>query len=140
MKCSEVMTKNPTCCTPSDTAQDAAKAMKQVDAGPIPVVRSRDSKELVGIVTDRDLAMRVVAEGKDPKATKLEDVMSRDVSTCMEDDDVSKAARLMEQFQIRRVPIVKADGTVIGIIAQADVAIRVDKPKLTAEVVEQISH
>jgi len=140
MKCSEVMTKDPSCCVPTDTAYDAAQLMKSEDVGPIPIVKDKQSKELVGIVTDRDLTLKVVAAGLDPKATRIEDVMTTDLVTCQVDDDCDAALDLMEENQVRRIPVI--DGSrnrLVGIISQADIATRLDEPAKTAEVVEEIS-
>ena len=139
MKCSEVMTKEPACCLTTDTAFDAAQLMKSEDVGPIPVVNDKQSRKLEGIVTDRDLALKVVAEGLDPKTTKIEEVMTTGVNTCRADDDLNDAVQLMEENHVRRIPIVDENDRLVGIIAQADIATRVDKPNKTAEVVEAIS-
>lgn len=139
MNCSKVMTKDPACCLPSDTAFDAAQLMKTEDVGPIPIVSDKQTKKLDGIVTDRDLALKVVAEGLDPKTTTIESIMTTGVMTCHPDDDVTEALDLMEQHQVRRVPIVDDNDCLVGIIAQADIATRVDEPAKTHEVVEEIS-
>jgi CBS domain-containing protein len=100
---------------------------------------SHDGKTLVGIVTDRDLAIKVVGEGRDPQNTRVEDVMTKKVITCRADDDVQNAMQAMAQYQLRRIPVVDDNGHLVGIISQADVATRVDEPKRTAEVVKEIS-
>ena len=138
MKCSEVMTKDPSCCLPTDTVFDVAQLMKSEDVGPIPIVSDQQAMKLAGIVTDRDLALKVVAEGLDPKQTKIEEIMTTGVQTCGPDDDINNVLRLMEQHHVRRVPIVD-DDRLVGIIAQADVATRIDEPEKTHEVVEEIS-
>src|SRR2546423_8007454 len=122
MKSSEVMTKDPSCCLPTDTVFEAAQLMKSEDVGPIPVVGDKQARKLEGIVTDRDLALKVVAKGLDPKTTKVRDVMTTDVVTCRPDDDANQALELMEQHQVRRIPIVDDNKSLVGIIAQADVA------------------
>jgi CBS domain-containing protein len=139
MKCSELMTKDPSCCLPTDTVFDAAQLMKSEDVGPIPIVNDKQTKKLAGIVTDRDLALKVVAEGLDPKQTQIEEIMTTGVQTCGPDDDVSNVLELMEQHHIRRIPIVDDNDRLVGIIAQADVATRIDQPDKTHEVVEEIS-
>ena len=139
MRCSEVMTKDPSCCLPSDTAFEAAQLMKSEDVGPIPIVSDKETKKLEGIITDRDLALKVVAEGLDPKTTKIEEVMSTGVNTCGPDDDVNEALQSMEENHVRRIPIVDENDRLVGIIAQADIATRIEKPNKTAEVVESIS-
>ena len=139
MKCSEVMTKDPSCCVPTDTAYEAAQLMKSEDVGPIPIIKDEQTKELVGIVTDRDLTLKVVAAGLDPKNTRVEQVMSTGVVTCKAGDDCDAALNLMEEHQVRRIPVVDDHGRLVGIISQADVATRLDEPEKTAEVLEEIS-
>lgn len=138
-KCAEVMTKDPVCCTPADTAVSAARLMKDSDVGPIPVVENAQTKRLVGIVTDRDLALKVVAEGRDPNAVKVEEVMTREPLTCRAEDELQKAIGLMAERQLRRIPVVDEGGKIVGIIAQADVATKTEAPEKTAGVVEEIS-
>jgi CBS domain-containing protein len=139
MNCSEVMTKNPSCCLPSDTVFDAAQLMKSEDVGPIPIVSDKETKKLEGIVTDRDLAIKVVAEGRDPKNTRISEVMTTGIVTCSPDDNVDKALDLMEQHQVRRIAIVDENARLVGIISQADVATRIDDAEKTAEMVEEVS-
>jgi CBS domain-containing protein len=139
VKCGEVMTEGPACCLPSDTADKAAQLMRAEDVGPVPVVADHQSKSLVGIVTDRDLAIKVVADGRDPKSTRVSEVMTTGVATCRREDDLQRALSLMEQHRVRRIPIVDEGRRIVGIIAQADVATRVEAPQETAEVVEEVS-
>src|SRR6185503_9750716 len=129
MKCSEVMTKDPSFCVPTDTVFEAAQLMKKENVGPIPIVKDKDSKRLEGIVTDRDLALKVVAEGLDPKATKVQDVMTTAVISCRPDDNANEVIALMEEHQVRRIPIVDESDRLVGIIAQADIATRMEAPK-----------
>jgi CBS domain-containing protein len=138
-KCNEVMTKKPVCCLPTDLVTKAAELMKSEHIGSIPVIENEQTKKLVGIVTDRDLALRIVAEGLDAKSTKVETVMTRKMVTCHADDDLQKAMDAMSENQLRRIPIVDEDNKIIGIIVQADVAARVDHPKKTAAMVKKIS-
>jgi CBS domain-containing protein len=138
-KCSEVMTRNPVTALPTDTVEHVAQLMQGQDIGPVPVVENQRTMKLVGIVTDRDLTLKVVAQGRDPKQTRIEQVMTRDVVTCHPDDDLQKAMDAMSEHQVRRIPVVDAKGALAGIIAQADVATRVQEPMKTAEVVEEIS-
>src|SRR6266700_4144301 len=139
MKCNEIMTKDPMCCLPGDTVDQAAQLMKDEDVGPVPVVADQTTKRLLGIVTDRDLAVKVVAEARQIAAVKVEEVMTRDPVTCHVDDDLQKAIDAMEKHQVRRIPVVDDNNQIVGIIAQADIAIRAHKPETTAEVVEEIS-
>ena len=138
-KCNEVMTKNPLCCLPEDLVTKAAGLMKSENIGSIPVVENEQTKKLVGIVTDRDLTLKIVAEGLDAKSTKVEAVMTRKVVTCRAEDDLQKALDAMSEHQLRRIPVVDGDHKIVGIIAQADVATRVDQPQKTAEMVKEIS-
>jgi CBS domain-containing protein len=138
-KCDEVMTKNPVCCLPDDMVVKAAQLMKRENIGPIPVIENEETRKLVGIVTDRDLALKIVAEGRDAKSTKVEAVMTHKVVTCRADDDLQIALDAMSEHQLRRIPIVDNDNKILGIISQADVATRVDQPEKTAEMVKEIS-
>ena len=137
MKCSDVMTKNPKTCSPTDIVEQAAQLMKSEDVGPIPIVGDNDKLE--GIITDRDIVLKVVAEGRDPKTTKLSEVMTTDLISCTQDGDVEEMLELMEDNQIRRIPVVDASGRLVGIVSQADIATRLDEPDKTAELVEDIS-
>ena len=138
-KCSEVMTNNPVCCLPNDTVANVAELMNSGNIGSIPVIENEQTKKLIGIVTDRDLTLKIVAKGLDAKSTKVETVMTRKVVTCRADDDLQKALDVMAENQLRRIPVVDADNKIMGIIAQADVATRIDQPEKTAEMVKEIS-
>ena len=138
-KCSDVMTKDLTCCLPKDTVNLAAQSMKAKDIGGVPVVDSHETKKLVGIVTDRDLALKVVAEGLDSRQTRIEQVMARNLVMCKLQDDLQLALDAMSQRQLRRIPVVDDQGRLVGIIAQADVATRLEEPEATGKVVKQIS-
>ena len=138
-KSNEVMTKNPVCCLPSDSVAKAALLMKSENIGSIPVIENEQSQKLVGIVTDRDLALKIVAGALDAKSTKVETVMTRKVITCFAADDLQKALDAMAEHQLRRIPVVDDNNRIVGIIAQADVATRVDEPEKTAEMVKEIS-
>jgi CBS domain-containing protein len=138
-KCDEVMTKNPVCCLPNDMVAKAAQLMKRENIGSIPVIENEQTRKLVGIVTDRDLALKIVAEGRDANSTKVEAVMTRKVVTCRAEDDLQKALDAMSEHQLRRMPVVDNDNKILGIIAQADVATRVNQPEKTAAMVKQIS-
>jgi CBS domain-containing protein len=138
-KCEEIMTKNPVCCLPSDNVVKVAQMMKRTNIGSIPVIENEQTQKLVGIVTDRDLVLKIVAEGRDAKATKVEAVMTHKVVTCHTEDDFQKALTAMSENQLRRIPIVDNNHKILGIIAQADVAVRVNQPDKTAAVVKEIS-
>jgi CBS domain-containing protein len=110
MMCGDVMTKDPACCVPTDSAARVAKVMKTQDVGSIPVCESRNSRKLVGIITDRDLALHVVAEGRDANSTNVQDVMTREPFTCHPDEDLQSALNAMQRYQVRRIPIVESNG------------------------------
>ena len=138
-KCKKVMTIKTVCCLPSDMVVKAAQLMKRENVGAIPVIENQQTQKLVGIVTDRDLALKIVAAGRDAKSTQVGAVMTRKVVTCHPEDDLQKALDAMSEHQLRRIPIVDKDNKILGIIAQADVATRLNKPEKTAEMVKQIS-
>lgn len=138
MTCKDLMTSHVEVCTPEDNAVRAAMLMKRHDIGSVPVVTDRTSMKLAGIVTDRDLTLRVVAEQRDYYTTRIGDVMSSDLTTCREDDDYDAVLKAMMKKQIRRVPVVDSEERLVGIISQADVAREV-KPKEVAEAVTEIS-
>ena len=130
----EVMTSNPTSCSSQDSVADAARAMAQEDVGPIPVV---EGERLVGLLTDRDIVVRVVAEGRDPQSTTVGEVASSDLATVTPDEDLDRALQLLAERRVRRLPVVEGE-RLVGIIAQADVARQGDDSS-TGRVVEQIS-
>jgi CBS domain-containing protein len=131
---SEVMTRDVRATEPSAAIVDAAKTMASEDIGPIPVV---EGGRIVGIVTDRDIVVRVIATGKDPRSTTVGEIASSDLLTVSPDDDLDAALTMMAQNQVRRLPVVEGD-RLVGILAQADVA-RLGEEKKTGEVVEEIS-
>jgi len=137
--CHEVMTKDPVCCLPNDSALKAAELMKNGNIGSIPVIENDETKKLIGIVTDRDLTLKIVALGRNSKTRKVESVMTRDVVTCHPEDDLQKALDSMSKHQLRRLPVVDNDNRILGIISQADIATRVNQPEKTAEMVKEIS-
>jgi CBS domain-containing protein len=138
-KCSDVMTTNPVYCLPGDPVTRVAQLMKSTDIGSVPIVDDEQSKRLVGIVTDRDLAVKMVAEGRDARTSRADEVMSRGVVTCRAEDDLEKALDAMSGNQLRRLPVVDDNGRIVGIIAQADVATRVNRSEATAAMVKEIS-
>jgi CBS domain-containing protein len=117
----DVMTPDPACCTPNSTAREAAVLMRDNDCGSLPVVESESSRRLVGTVTDRDLAIRGLAEGKGPD-TMIGDLMTNGPTTAGPEDEVEVVRDVMIAQQVRRVPVVDEDGMVVGIVAQADIA------------------
>ena len=138
MKVKDIMKPDPFCCSPSDTVESAARKMKEKDVGSLPVIADSESRKLEGIVTDRDLCCSVVAEGRNPETTFVVEAMTRNPATCGPDDDVDACAKIMQDRQVRRVPVVSYDGSVIGVVAQADMALRAE-PKEVAKTVAEIS-
>jgi len=138
MKVREIMTREPVFCAPETKIQDVARMMVEQDCGGIPVVESSRSKQLVGVVTDRDIAVRVVAQGRDPSRTTARDCMSNPVVTVTAETEVESCCDVLEQHQLRRVPVVDERGEICGIVAQADIATFAPERK-TAEVVRSIS-
>jgi CBS domain-containing protein len=131
----DLMTDKPCSIDADKSVAYAAKMMRDEDVGLAPIV---EGDRLVGTLTDRDIAVRVIAEGRDPEATTAREVASTDVVTVDPDQDLDEALRLMARHQIRRLPVVEEDGRLVGIVAQADVA-RHGDDKQTGQVVEQIS-
>ncbi len=132
------MTKDPACCTPETGLQEVAKMMVDSDCGCIPVVDSQDSKMPVGMITDRDIACRVVAKGQNPLDLTAQDAMTTTVVSVTPETSVEDCCNLMEESQIRRVAVVDEKGSCCGIVAQADIAINASDKK-TAEVVQEVS-
>lgn len=116
-----LMTENPTCVTPEATVREAAKLMESQDVGSLPVVQDESSRRLVAMVTDRDLAIRILAQGKDGNSL-VRDAMSSNVQSCKVDDSLDEVEKVMSRHQVRRVPIVDEQNRVIGMVAQADLA------------------
>lgn len=138
-KCRDIMTKNPAACLPIDSTAQAARLMKKHDTGMIPVITNREDQRLAGVVTDRDLALTVVADALDPARTSVESVMSRPAIVCSPDDPYDHVLQTMERNQIRRVPVVDRTGRLVGVVSQADIALRVHDRKQAAEVLQAIS-
>lgn len=140
MKIRQVMTKDPSCCVPSDVVQKAAGIMRDENAGIVPVIENEQSRKIVGVVTDRDLCMNAVAEGRDPRALAVEACMTSGAVTCSPNDSVEKATELMRENQIRRVPVVNEQGELQGIVSMADVVGRGEiKTTQTHETLKQVS-
>jgi CBS domain-containing protein len=118
----EIMTPNPACCTTETTVRDVANLMREFDCGSIPVVQTATDRRLVGLVTDRDLTVRGLAQGIGPDAA-VGELMTPNPTSCQPDDEVETVREVMVQQKVRRVPVVDANGIVVGIVAQADVAL-----------------
>ena len=139
MKARELMTSNPECVTESDSLQRAAAIMRDRDIGAVPVVSDESSRRLVGIVTDRDIAIRHVAEGHREGHT-VRDVMSRErLATAREDDSADRVMELMKEHKVRRIPVVGNNDEIVGMIAQADLALDTRDDRKVGKTVEEIS-
>jgi CBS domain-containing protein len=134
----EIMTPNPFCCTADTSLEEVAKAMVEHDCGEIPIVASRNDRTLLGVVTDRDIVCRLVAAGRNPVDEPAESCMSTPVISVRESTPIEDCTRLMEDNQIRRVPVVNGGGMCCGIVSQADIAKNASR-KLTAELVKDVS-
>ena len=139
MKAQDIMSKDPMCVTPDTPLVEAARIMKTENIGVVPVVESTGSKRLVGVLTDRDIAIRAVAEGRNGATTSVGHVMSSDVRTSAASDSVEDVMELMGREQVRRIPIVDESGALVGIIAQADIVIEARDNRKAERTVEQIS-
>lgn len=138
MKVREIMTPEPVCCTPEDSAQKVAAMLRDQDIGSMPVVLDQSSRKLVGVITDRDLCCGVVAQGLDAAITKIDRIFSLHPVTCREGENIASCEQLMQEHQIRRIPIVDGEDRCIGIVAQADIALH-EKPDKVSSVVARIS-
>ena len=138
MQVKEIMTESPTCCTPDTPLQDVARMMVENDCGCVPVVESQETLKPVGVITDRDICCRTVAEGKNPLEMTAGDCMSSPVVTVTREASVDDCCVTMEQNQVRRVPVVDERGACCGMVAQADVA-KDGSRQATAEVVQAVS-
>ncbi len=136
MKVQEIMTNNPASCNPNERTNAIAQLMCELNVGSIPVVDER--LILIGMITDRDLCCSVVAKSLDAKATTVGEVATRNPIACREEDDLETCERLMQQYQVRRIPIVDAENRLIGIVSQADLA-RNDQPERVYETLAEIS-
>ena len=138
MKIKEVMSQNPVCCLASDSAQSVARMMCERNIGSIPVVSDHQSKQLLGMITDRDLCCSVISAGLDPKTTSIQKFVTAKPITCRDGENIDKCERVMQEHQIRRVPVVDGQDHVIGIISQADLALK-GKPEHLSKTVAEIS-
>ncbi len=138
MSVSSVMTDNPACCTPSTLVRDVARLMVDNDCGEIPVVEDLASRKLAGVITDRDIATRVVATGLNSAEALACDCMTRDCVSVTPDTTLEDCCDLMEANKIRRVPVLDAQGGVVGIVALADV-VRSASSSTSAAVVKEVS-
>jgi CBS domain-containing protein len=138
MTCGELMTPSPTCCHPEHTITEVAEIMQREDVGLVPIIES-DRTKLIGVLTDRDIVLKVVAAGRDPRGTAVSEVMTSEPIACQEQDAIETVMQQMAAHQVRRIPIVDNDGAIVGIVSQADLATRLSNPRETGEVVQAIS-
>jgi CBS domain-containing protein len=131
----KVMTSNPRSLESGGSAVEAARLMRDENVGIVPVV---EGEKLVGTITDRDIAIRVVAEGRDPQSTTVGEIASRELVTIDPEQNLDEALRLMASHQVRRLPVVEEDGTLVGIVAQKDIAEHATDEQV-GDVVEDIS-
>ena len=144
IRAADIMTPNPEALTPDTPVAEIARRMRDLDVGVIPIVDDDESSRLQGIVTDRDIAVRMAAEGKDAKKTLARDIMSSDVQCVGESDHIREVFAVMKRARVRRVPVIDADGHLVGIIAQADLAVNyagldLQRETEVEEVIERIS-
>lgn len=138
MQVKDIMTRNPACCTADTNLQEVAMLMVEHDCGETPVVDGKKSMKLVGVITDRDITIRTVAEGKNPLEMTAGDCMSTPCVTVTQEMSVDECCKVMEENQVRRVPVVDDKGSCCGIVAQADIAQHATRQE-TAEVVKGVS-
>src|SRR5262245_34679744 len=136
MRVNEVMTKNVQCVSPDATLQEAAAKMKSLNIGPLPVC---DNDRLVGLLTDRDITVRATAEGEDPTVIRVRDVMTPEVVYCFEDQLVSDAARMMQDWKVRRLVVLNHDKRLVGIVSLGDLAVESGDEQLSGQTLEQVS-
>lgn len=136
MQVFEAMTPEVVSVPPETTLVDAAQTMKELDVGPLPVC---DGDRLLGMITDRDIIVRAIAEGRDPRATEVRDVMTSEIVCCRENDDVRHAAKLMQDSQLRRLLVVNEEGRLVGIVSLGDIVLQTGDPKLAGKTLEKVS-
>ncbi len=139
MKAQEIMTPFPVCVTPETPISEAARLMKDQNVGMLPVVQADGSKRLVGVITDRDIAMRHVAEGHASTDCAVSEAMTEHVTTCSPSTDVDEVMDVMGREQVRRIPIVDERGDLVGVVAQADVVLHAGDDKKAERTIEEIS-
>ena len=136
MKVNEIITHDPEVIRPETALIEAAQKMKSLDIGMLPVC---DGDRLVGVITDRDITVRGVAQGYDPKTARVQEVMTPEVIYCFDDEDVKEAAKKMEEKQVRRLPVLNREKRLVGIVSLGDLAVRTAKETLAGEVLERVS-
>jgi len=137
MKLKDIMTPKPECIRPDTTLQEAARKMRDLDVGPLPVCG--DDDRLAGMITDRDITVRAVAEGKDPTTTRVREVMTQEIIYGFEDQDVEEAARIMQERQVRRLVVLNRDKRLVGIVSLGDLATETGDREKSGEVLQDVS-
>jgi len=137
MQIKDIMTPNPECVSPEDSLQDAARKMRNLDVGPLPVCGDND--RLAGMITDRDIVVNAVAEGRNPQTTKVREAMTGEVIYCFEDQDVQEAARTMQERQVRRLVVLNRDKRLVGIVSLGDMATETGDKQKSGEVLQDVS-
>ena len=137
MQLKDIMTPKPECVSPDDTLQDAAARMRDLDVGPLPVCG--DDDRLAGMITDRDITVRAVAEGKDPKTTRVREVMTEEIIYGFEDQDIQEAARTMQERQVRRLLVMNREKRLVGIVSLGDLATESGDKQKSGEVLQDVS-
>src|SRR5947199_1565244 len=136
MQIAQIMTRDPEVVTSDFILKDAALKMQQLDVGMLPI---REGDRLVGTLTDRDITLRATAEGRDPTKTRVREVMTPEVVYCFEDQDVSEAAKLMQEKQIRRLPILNREKRLVGIVSLGDLAVHSAEEKAVSKTIKEVS-
>jgi CBS domain-containing protein len=137
MQLKDIMTRNPECVRPDSTLDEAARKMRDLDVGPLPVCG--DDNRLAGMITDRDITVRAVAEGKDPKTTPVRQVMTEEIAFVFEDQDIDDAASMMQERQIRRLAVLNRDKRLVGIVSLGDLATETGDAQRSGEVPQDVS-
>jgi CBS domain-containing protein len=133
----EIMTRDVECIRPDAILEEAARKMRDLDVGALPVCN--DDDQPVGVVTDRDITVRAVAAGKDPRATHVRQIMTPSIIYCFDEEDITDAVRLMEEKQVRRLAVLNRNGRLVGIVSLGDVAIDTHDERLAGEALEAVS-
>jgi CBS domain-containing protein len=136
MKVRDVMTERPECIAPTATIQEAAARMKNLDVGSIPVC---DNDRLVGVITDRDIALRSVAEGHDPTRDHVRETMSPGIIYCFDDQEAAEAAEIMGEKQVRRLPVLNRNKRLVGIVSLGDLAVETRDDRMSGDALKHIS-
>ena len=139
MKVREIMSSDPVCCLPSDSAQAVAAILRDRNVGSLPVVEDKETNKLLGMITDRDLCCSIVADGLDARKTAISKFVSSNPVTCREGENVENVERAMQERQVRRIPVVDGQGCCIGIVSQADLALKEKRPEKVSKTVTEIS-